>query len=217
MAKSKYSYFRSFVPILAIKTLQASSFSKHAEDALDMSEQDLVILLVDISGFTRLSDCFQGLGQAGIEALTTTINNVFSVILEHLECWGGDVVKFAGDAVIVVWETSKHPSALQRIIVHAIECARALEKNHGIFQASIPSTPEVSPAEAVERYFESLPPPTGAHRFYLTDAETRAVMSALRRVPWLASLPDHEIVALADGCCCLRAFQRGEVLIAQGR
>jgi class 3 adenylate cyclase len=58
--------------------------------------KDGVVLLVDISGFTRLSDQFQGLGQEGIDSLTSTINRMFTTIIEHVEAWGGDIVKFAG-------------------------------------------------------------------------------------------------------------------------
>ena len=67
IAKSKFSYFRTFLPVLAIKTLQSLSSSKYFDDSkLEVCDRDLVVLLVDISGFTRLSDQFQGLGQAGI-------------------------------------------------------------------------------------------------------------------------------------------------------
>ena len=222
IAKSKFSYFRTFLPVLAIKTLQSLSSSKYFDDSkLEVCDRDLVVLLVDISGFTRLSDRFQGLGQAGIEALTTAINNVFSTILEHLERWGGDVVKFAGDAVIAVWETSGTPAALQRSVVHAVECARALECEHGVFQVAIPRTPAVSPAEAVERFFESLgPADVGGPRLnaYRTELETQDLRAALRRVPWLAeSLGEQEIAALADSSCALQSFGRGQVLLMQGQ
>lgn len=57
------------------------------------------ILFVDISGFTMLSQ------RLDVESLKNHINGYFSRILEIVDRWGGDVVKFAGDAVYVVWPT----------------------------------------------------------------------------------------------------------------
>ena len=64
-----------------------------------------------MQGFTRLSDRFQGLGQEGIDSLTSTINRMFSTIIKHVEAWAGDIVKFAGDAVIVIWECDQNTLA----------------------------------------------------------------------------------------------------------
>jgi hypothetical protein len=68
--------------------------------ALLAEQKQAVVLLVDISGFTRLSDKFQGLGQEGIDSLTSTINRMFSTIIEHVEAWNGDVIKFAGNVFV---------------------------------------------------------------------------------------------------------------------
>ncbi len=124
------------------------------EKDLESHLKELVVLMVDISGFTRLSDRFQGLGQEGIDALTTTINNMFSIILDHVESWGGDVVKFAGDAVIVIWES---PSAedMGKTLIQAIECARSLEKDHGAFQVNVPDVMKLAMADQLNRHFAS--------------------------------------------------------------
>jgi tetratricopeptide (TPR) repeat protein len=157
VAKSKFSYFQTFVPRAAIHTLMSSTMltaQATTEKDLDSHLKELVVLMVDISGFTRLSDRFQGLGQEGIDALTTTINNMFSIILDHVESWGGDVVKFAGDAVIVIWES---PSAeeMGKTLIQAIECARSLEKDHGAFQVNVPDVMKLAMADQLNRHFAS--------------------------------------------------------------
>eukprot|EP01033_Poteriospumella_lacustris_P003339 gene3339-2467_t len=58
------------------------------------------ILFVDISGFTVLSQ------KLDVESLKNYINGYFSNIIEIVEKWGGDVIKFAGDALYVVWQTN---------------------------------------------------------------------------------------------------------------
>jgi hypothetical protein len=80
--------------------------AENKNQALIAEQRQAVVLLVDISGFTRLSDKFQGLGQEGIDSLTSTINRMFSTIIEHVEAWNGDVIKFAGELRRSAWGTS---------------------------------------------------------------------------------------------------------------
>ena len=51
----------------------------------------------------NVSYALKVLGEAGIDELTNHINSIFGVILAHIDAWGGDVVKFVGDALIVIW------------------------------------------------------------------------------------------------------------------
>eukprot|EP00797_Seminavis_robusta_P022824 Sro368_g127930.2 (2147) ;mRNA; r:15598-22595 len=59
------------------------------------------LLFVDISGFTMLSTRLK------VEQLSKTINAYFQLIVEHIEAFGGDVLKFAGDAVFVEWRSTR--------------------------------------------------------------------------------------------------------------
>jgi hypothetical protein len=55
------------------------------------------VLLADIAGFTRLSSSMHA------EELKRYINQFFSKILGIVETYHGDVVKFCGDALLIVW------------------------------------------------------------------------------------------------------------------
>ncbi|RYH21183.1 adenylate/guanylate cyclase domain-containing protein [archaeon] len=57
------------------------------------------LLFVDISGFTALST------KLDVETLKNHINSYFSKMLDIVEKWEGDVIKFAGDALFIVWPT----------------------------------------------------------------------------------------------------------------
>src|SRR4051812_19749317 len=61
------------------------------------------VLLIDISGFTRLTERLAERGPAGLEALTGVLNTYFDGLIERISEHGGDVVKMAGDALIAVW------------------------------------------------------------------------------------------------------------------
>jgi class 3 adenylate cyclase len=58
------------------------------------------LLFVDISGFTALSRSLN------IELLKTNINDYFTKMLNVVDKFYGDVVKFAGDALYIVWPVS---------------------------------------------------------------------------------------------------------------
>jgi class 3 adenylate cyclase len=62
-----------------------------------------ICLLVDISGFTRLSGNFCALGKNGIDDLQKATNGYMGRLVEAIYRYGGDIIKFAGDAIICVF------------------------------------------------------------------------------------------------------------------
>ena len=61
------------------------------------------ILFADISGFTLLTERMMERGPSGVETLARILNEYFGQLINIIHDYGGDVVKFAGDAVIAVW------------------------------------------------------------------------------------------------------------------
>ena len=61
------------------------------------------VLFADISGFTRLTESLAERGPAGVESIANVLNEYFGQLIDIVHQYGGDVVKFAGDAVIAVW------------------------------------------------------------------------------------------------------------------
>lgn len=59
------------------------------------------LLFVDISGFTILSQ------RLPVDDLRTQINSYFKKIIDIVDEYGGDVIKFAGDALFIVWQTTQ--------------------------------------------------------------------------------------------------------------
>jgi class 3 adenylate cyclase len=62
------------------------------------------VLVADISGFTPLTERLTKKGPGGIELLTKCINSYFDLIIGTVKAHGGDVIKFAGDAVICLFK-----------------------------------------------------------------------------------------------------------------
>jgi len=70
------------------------------------------VLFADISGFTHLTERLAEKGPTGVETLARILNEYFGQLIDIIHEYGGDVVKFAGDAVIAVWNiASDSPEA----------------------------------------------------------------------------------------------------------
>jgi class 3 adenylate cyclase/predicted ATPase len=61
------------------------------------------VLFADISGFTPLTEALAQKGAEGPEELTRLLNNYFSRMIDLIEAQGGEVVKFSGDALTVLF------------------------------------------------------------------------------------------------------------------
>src|ERR1700674_1060798 len=61
------------------------------------------ILFVDIVGFTPLTRLLEQRGQQGVEELSLLINDFWDPLIDLVSSYGGDVVKFLGDALLVIW------------------------------------------------------------------------------------------------------------------
>jgi class 3 adenylate cyclase len=90
----------SYVPKLIQKRIAADPLPIESPVA---EEIQAAVLFADISGFTRLTESLAEAGPAGVEAIANILNEYFGQLIDIVHQYGGDVVKFAGDAVIAVW------------------------------------------------------------------------------------------------------------------
>src|SRR4051812_13673230 len=84
------------------------------DDAEAHRRIDGTAVLVDISGFTTLSEQLAAAGREGTEQLIATLSRIFTVLLPVTDD-GGDVIKFAGDALFILFTGDQHA----RHAVHA--------------------------------------------------------------------------------------------------
>ncbi len=66
------------------------------------------LVSADISGFTALSERLAAHGREGAEELTVLLNQCFGGMIEIIDRNGGDVLKFGGDALLVLFEGPEH-------------------------------------------------------------------------------------------------------------
>jgi class 3 adenylate cyclase/tetratricopeptide (TPR) repeat protein len=69
---------------------------------------DASLLGLDISGFTALSERLAERGKPGAEELIVLISRCYSGLIDIAERYGGDVLKFRGDALLLLFEGDGH-------------------------------------------------------------------------------------------------------------
>lgn len=116
---------------------------------------DGTLVSADISGFTKLSERLAGFGRRGAEELTDVVNDCFGAMIAICEEEGGDVLKFGGDALLVLFDGTDHA---------ARACAAAVRMRESIRR------PLVAPSAGRVRLQMSVGVHTGAFPLVLVRA-----------------------------------------------
>ncbi len=69
---------------------------------------DATMVFVDVSGFTRLSERLARRGRVGAEELTDVIGSCFAELLAVAYAEGGGLLKFGGDALLILFAGAEH-------------------------------------------------------------------------------------------------------------
>jgi class 3 adenylate cyclase/tetratricopeptide (TPR) repeat protein len=91
--------FASYVPAVVARHHSVAP----APDRPSWRPLRAALLFADISGFTALTERLAQRGPDGVEELSRLLNTSFGQILDTIDAHGGDVVKFAGDALLAIW------------------------------------------------------------------------------------------------------------------
>ncbi|NMC00363.1 MAG: AAA family ATPase [Thermoanaerobaculaceae bacterium] len=71
-----------------------------------------MILFCDVAGFTPLTEKLSKIGKEGSERLTLLLNQYFTEMIEIAEDYGGDVLRFGGDAMTLFFSENNSENAL---------------------------------------------------------------------------------------------------------
>lgn len=82
---------------------------------------DATLLFADVTGFTALADQLGAFGRAGNEHLTNALNRFFGAVVPIALAYGGDLLSFGGDAILVEFHGHEHVGA-------AIAAASAMQR-----------------------------------------------------------------------------------------
>ena len=85
------------------------------------------VLFVDISGFTALTEEFAARGPSGAEDISSILNDFYSQWIRIIKKYGGDIIKFAGDGLLVIWKYDDLERASLLAAQTALEARETLE------------------------------------------------------------------------------------------
>lgn len=111
-AGKKGEHYEKFVPQAVRRRVEANPENPE----LAKREEDATILFLDIVGYTRLSE------RLSSSVLSELVERYFSVFIDHLHGYGGDIVESSGDGLMVLFQDPD-------IVAHAnkaVEAARVI-------------------------------------------------------------------------------------------
>ncbi|KAJ3334254.1 hypothetical protein HDU76_003903 [Blyttiomyces sp. JEL0837] len=104
------------------------------------------VAIIDLSGYTNLTEkLFNSGGSNGGERVYDTVNPFFEGIINICEEFHGDVIKFCGDALIVVWpvfvdgeeQTVKSSEHETDALARALACSLRVVRQFGSYKVSL--------------------------------------------------------------------------------
>ncbi len=125
--------FASYVPTLTLNRIAADPAPLVAPKYEHFSA---AVLFADISGFTALAEHLAEQGPEGAEELGGILNDYFGQLTALIAEHGGDVVKFAGDALLAIWPTLGEDQDVRAVTLRAAQCGLVAQKELHSYEAS---------------------------------------------------------------------------------
>lgn len=104
-------------------------------DSPSMEAISCSVMFVDVMGFTELAEKLADQEGAGAEELTRILNIYFGRLIYLVREHGGDVVKFAGDALLAIWQKPEKDDDLVSATRRALQCGMEVRRGLSEFRA----------------------------------------------------------------------------------
>ena len=118
---------KPFVADLAFKSLMKPRYL--SKPRFQAYECHAAVLFVDLSGYSKIT---AALAPKGAHAISNEVNAYLGRLLQIVNAYGGDVVKFAGDAVLIVWEGTEEE--LEMNVLSAAVCVMEMQRKEGRYE-----------------------------------------------------------------------------------
>jgi class 3 adenylate cyclase len=130
----------SYVPSLILRAIEKNPAPRREPSAATFPA---AVLFADITGFTALTERLGQRGPAGAEEMTSILNAYFEPLVALVNAHGGDIVKFAGDALLAVFPAEDEPATdgaadgrLAAVAARAAHCGVMIQSTLGSYQAA---------------------------------------------------------------------------------
>jgi predicted ATPase/class 3 adenylate cyclase len=122
----------SFVPDHVVRTLLSSP---GRTPLANTQRTAAVVLVIDVVGFTPMSEALTRSGAYGTEELTRILNGWFDTMAGLVSRYGGSVAEFAGDALTAVFWCDSGTRRLTEL--RAVQCALDMQAEMAGFQTIV--------------------------------------------------------------------------------
>ncbi len=116
----------TYVPRLILRELQLNPAPPSGPTKVSFPG---AVLFIDVSGFTALNAHMSKLGGAGPEQVSTHLNRYFGQLIDAVHQHGGDVLKFAGDALICLFGAPEQKESLSVLVLRAVQCGCVIQRD----------------------------------------------------------------------------------------
>ena len=100
-ADSAAERLKAYVPLVAIDWLRETPEARY-------KQVEGSLAFVDISGFTSLTERLSRKGKVGAEEMNDLLNDCFEALLSTAYDYGAGVIKWGGDAVLLLFQGEQH-------------------------------------------------------------------------------------------------------------
>ena len=119
-----------YAPFVSPLVLRRLSRLPDPVNSPEESSMSGVVLVADVSGFTSFTESLATGGPGGAETVKDALNACFGPLIEVVSAHGGEVLQFAGDAVVVLFP-SADAADLTDAVSRAEAAARSVQQRVG--------------------------------------------------------------------------------------
>ena len=117
--------------VLEAQSFKTKSLSSETDQQSFYDRTTCAAMFIDISGFSKITRLlFAKHGLEGVEVLASTLNTYLGRMVDRLTQCGGDVIKFAGDAALVIFTVTEEADLARqtlKAVQLSLECIADLE------------------------------------------------------------------------------------------
>ncbi|KAJ3408585.1 hypothetical protein HDV05_004937 [Chytridiales sp. JEL 0842] len=150
----------------------------HAGNAF-VEEEFMTVVMYDISGYSSITADLSNLGKLSSEVITSTVNSFFKTLINVIHSYGGDIVKFLGDALLVSFAKSRNDEPVNEIIERAVTCSIHIIQYHATLTIDLNAIPtetgKLSRVDSVISQTLRRSAINGSKKVYNIDAERKTI------------------------------------------
>jgi adenylate cyclase len=128
MLERVFGHLRTLQRILHDYSSRLISDNPPKPGRVGFEPQNGTLMFTDLAGFTRLMEANASQGRAGADSLLSVLNDYFSEMIEIISKFGGDLLEFTGDALLVLFPAGEKKNDTSIAVRAGLRMQRAMKR-----------------------------------------------------------------------------------------